>query len=154
MAFLADVDLRSLSPAYSSETAFDPIGFTFGEGSNPLEVVVVQADGRPTATKLRAAWTKRSAGRVSPILIVALHDDGTSASICGPVELPQTNKLPVYPSMEVEKAERICRSALAKPDRHVVLNFLQETLPEVGDKILGVLNKGLLATHAMEQVVV
>ncbi|MCY3976568.1 MAG: hypothetical protein OXG23_00585 [Chloroflexi bacterium] len=151
MAFLADLDLRPLPPAYSSEIAFDPIGFTFGAGPNPLEVLVLQADRRPTASKLRAAWTKRSAGRASPILVVALHADGTQVSICGPVALPQTNKPPVYPPMAADKAERICRSALEKADRHAALAFLQDTLPEARDKILGVLNQGLLATHALEQ---
>lgn len=152
MAFLADLDLRPLPPAYSSEIAFDPIGFTFGEGPNPLEVVVVQAARRPTATNLRAAWTKRSAGRASPVLIVALHADGTKVSICGPALHAQTRRLPVYPPMEADKAERICRSALEKSDRHAAFNFLQDTLPEVSDKILGVLNQGLLATHALEQI--
>ena len=154
MTFLADLDLRPLPLADSSEIAFDPIGFTFGEGPNPLEVVVVQSERRPTATNLRAAWTKRSAGRASPILIVALHADRTKVSICGPVVLPQTKKLPVYHDLEAEKAERICQSALEKPDRHAALSLLQETLPEVSEKILGVLNQGLLATHALEQVVV
>ena len=150
MAFLADLDLRPLPPAYTSDIAFDPIGFTFGEGPNPLEVVVVQSERRPTATNLRTAWTKRSAGRASPILVVALHADQSSVSICGPVVLPQTKKLPVYHDLEAEKAERICQSALEKPDRHAALNLLQETLPEVSDKILGVLNQGLLATHELE----
>ena len=152
MEFLADLDLRELSSDYSSEIAFDPIGITFGEGSNPLEIVVVQADRRPTATNLRAAWIKRSGGRVSPILVVALHPDQTNVSICGPAASPQTNKLPVYPPMDADKAERLCRSALKKPDRHAALGFLQGTLPEASDKILGVLNQGLLATHALEQV--
>ena len=150
MAFLADMDLRPLPSAYSSNVAFDPIGFTFGAGPNPLEVVVVQADRRPTATSLRAAWRKRSAGRASPILIVALHTDPSRASICGPAELARTNRLPVYQDLDAEKAERICRSALSKPDRHAAQNFLQETLPEVSDKILGLLNQGLLATHELE----
>ena len=154
MTFLADLDLRPLPLADSSDIAFDAIGITFGEGPNPLEVVVVQSERRPTATNLRTAWTKRSAGRASPILIVALQADQASASICGPAVLAQSKKIPVYPPIDVEKAERVCRSALAKPDRHAALNFLQETLPEVSDKILGVLNQGLLATHALEQVVV
>ena len=154
MAFLADLELRSLPPAYSSDIAFKPVGFTFGEGPNPLEVVVVQADRRPTATNLQTAWTKRSGGRASPILIVALHADQTKVSICGPVVLPQTKKLPVYPPMEADKAGRICRSALQKADRHAALGFLQDTLPEVNDKILGVLNQGLLATHELEYGVV
>ena len=154
MAFLADLDLRPLPSAYSSDIEFNPVGYTFGEGPNPLEVVVVQADRRPTATNLRAAWTKRSAGRASPILIVALHVDRANVSICGPVILPQTKKLPVYHDLEAEKTERICRSALDKPDRHAALNLLQDTLPEVSDRILGVLNQGLLATHELENGVV
>ena len=154
MAFLADLELRPLPSAYSSDIAFDPVGYTFGEGPNPLEVVVVQADRRPSAVNLRAAWTKRSAGRASPILVVALHADRTNVSICGPVVLPQTKKLSVYHDLEAEKAERICQSALDKPDRHAALTLIQETLPEVSDKILGVLNQGLLATHELEYGVV
>ena len=154
MEFLADLDLLPLPPEQSTGIAFDPIGFTFGEGSNPLEVMVVQADRRPTATNLRSAWTKRSAGRASPILVVALHADQSNVSICGPAILPQTKKLPVYPPIEADKAERICRSALDKADRHAALGFLQNTLPEVSDKILGILNQGLLATHELEYGVV
>ncbi len=154
MVFLSDLELRALPPTYSSEIEFDPIGITFGDGPNPLEVVVVQADKRPTATNLRAAWTKRSEGRASPILVVALHPDQANVSICGPVAPAHTKKLPVYPPMEAEKAERISRSALALPDRHAALGFLQDTLPEASDKILGVLNQGLLATHELEYGVV
>ena len=152
MAFLTDLELRALPPAYSSEIEFDPIGLTFGEGPNPLEVVVVQAHRRPSAGRLQTAWTKRSDGRASPILVVALHPDQAHVSICGPVASPQTNKLPVFPPMDADKAERICRSALEKADRHAAQNFLQDTLPEASDKILGVLNQGLLATHALERV--
>jgi len=152
MVFLSDLELRALPPAYSSEIEFDPIGITFGEGPNPLEVVVVQADRRPSGGRLQTAWTKRSDGRASPILVVALHPDQANVSICGPIAPAQTNKLPVYPPMAADKAERICRSALKRPDRHAALGFLQDTLPEASDKILGVLNQGLLATHALEQV--
>ena len=125
MVFLSDLELRALPPAYSSEIEFDPIGITFGEGPNPLEVVVVQADRRPSRGRLETAWTKRSDGRVSPILVVALHPDKANVSICGPVASPQTNKLPVYPAMDADKAERICRSALEKADRHAAQTFLQ-----------------------------
>lgn len=150
MAFLADHDLRPLPAAYSSEIAFDPIGIALSAEDNTLEVVVVHAARRPTATNLRSAWTKRSGGRATPILVVALHADQASASICGPLALGKKNIPPVYRSMARDKAERVCRSALAKPDRHTALQFLQETLPEVGDKILGLLNQGLLATHELE----
>ena len=34
MAFLADLDLRALSPEYLGDAALDPIGITFGEGPN------------------------------------------------------------------------------------------------------------------------
>ena len=153
MGFLTDLDLRPLPRAYAGEIAFEPIGFAFGAGANPLEVVVVSANKTPKAGELRDAWKKRSRGRVSPILIVALHDSRRNATVCGPAPLPQKTEPPVHPSMSADKAERVCRAALDKPDRHAAWSFLQDTLPEVNDRILGLLNQGLLATHALERFV-
>lgn len=144
MTFLEDVELRSLS--FSTDTPFEPVGLALGEGAYALEIAVVRADNRPTTTDLRTVWNVRAGGRPVPLLLVALYEDDTKAAICG----PEGQQPPVYHDLEADQVERICLAALEAPDRHRAFTMLQETLPEVGSKIPGVLNEGLLATHELE----
>jgi hypothetical protein len=144
MTFLEDVGLRPL--VFSKDIPFKPIGLALGEGSYALEIAVVRSGSRPTATDLRSVWNVRSGGRPVPLLIVALYANDTKSAICGPEGQPP----PVYQDLEINQVERICIAALETPDRHRAFTMLQETLPEVGSKIPGVLNEGLLATHELE----
>ena len=149
MAFLADLDFRPLAQDPFG-AAFVTRGYALGHGSNALEVLVAQTPRQPTLSDLRDAWKKRSGGRPTPVLIVACHAAEAKVALCGPVGLGRNNRPPAYPDLPADQTERICRAALAAADRHAAVRLLQETLPEVGDRILGVINQGLLATHELE----
>ena len=145
MAFLEDVGLRPLS--FSKDVAFEPIGLAIGEGGGyALEIAVVRSKDRPGATEMRTAWTARLNGRPVPLLLVALYSDDSKASVCG----PEGQQPPVYHDLDVDQVERICLTALQEPDRHRAFIMLQDTLPEVGSRIPGLHNEGLLATHELE----
>lgn len=141
-AFLDDLELRPLQ--HSEDLPFAPRGFALGQGAQALEVVVADADARPTATELRRAWLDRHGGRPVPLLFVVLHDG--RASICGPAG----EKPPVYQDREREQVERLCRAALESPGRHAALALLRDALPETASRIPGVKNAGLVATHELE----
>lgn len=145
MAFLEDVGLRPLS--FSKDVAFEPIGLAIGEGGGyALEIAVVRSKDRPGATEMRTAWTTRLSGRPVPLLLVALYSDDSKAAVCG----PEGQQPPVYHDLDVDQVERICLTALQEPDRHRAFIMLQDTLPEVGSRIPGLHNEGLLATHELE----
>lgn len=142
-SFLAGVDLRSYKLPDGSE--LEPIGLALGQGAQGLEIAVVRATGRPTAATLRDVWKKRHDGRAVPLLLVALHAE--RASVCGPAG----DRPPLLRDLPPEQVERICRSALEAPDRHAALMLLRDVLPEVGQRVPGLKNVGLLATHELEE---
>ena len=145
MAFLEDVGLRPLS--FSKDVAFEPIGLAIGEGGGyALEIAIVRSKDRPGATEMRTSWTARLNGRPVPLLLVALYSDDSKAAVCG----PEGQQPPVYHDLDVDQVERICLTALQEPDRHRAFIMLQNTLPEVGSRIPGLHNEGLLATHELE----
>ncbi len=153
MALFADLNLRPFLPEYAEGlklAGLDPLGYALGQGSLGLEVLLVRASRRPGRTVLRDAWKKRSGGRAAPILLLALYGEDAQVAVCGPAELGKSKTLPVYPDLKGDEAERICLAALACADRHAALRLLRETLPELGDRILGVVNQGLLATHELQ----
>ena len=51
--------------------------------------------------------------------------------------------------MERGQAERICREALDKPDRHAALRWLRDALPSMDSRLPGLRNEGFLATHEL-----
>ena len=124
----------------------EPIGLTIGPGSGGLEVAVVRCERKPAQDTLRNAWKNRQGGRATPVLLVALHGD--QAALCGPAgEIP-----PVFLDLDMGQVERICRTALAEPNRHAAARFLWSVLPEIREsKIPGLRNQGLFATHELEK---
>lgn len=140
------LDPDSLGPAFRAE------GLALGRGSSGLELVLVRGRKRPVATDLRAAWNRRSGGRVAPILLVAPYDGDAKVAICGPEAQGESGRLPVYPDLPCDEVERICRAALACPDRLEALKLIHEELPEAGERVLGLFNQGLLATHTLERL--
>ena len=142
--FLGDLDLRPLKLA--EDSGLEPVGLALGPGAGGLEVAVARSQRKPTQDALRNAWKDRQGGRATPVLLVALHGD--RAALCGPAgEMP-----PVFLDLDVGQVERICRTALAEPNRHAAARFLWSVLPEVKEsQIPGLRNQGLFATHELEK---
>ncbi len=124
-----------------------PAGLTLrrlhlGAGNPALEVLVLDSATTPRAPTLREAWKTRHGGRAAPLMVVALHGDG--AWVCGPAgEEPPVRRL------EPEQAERVCRRALAEPDRNAALRFLHDALPSLESELPGIRNEGLLSDHEL-----
>jgi hypothetical protein len=141
--FLADLSPRPLGLAGSSELR--PQALHIGKGALALEVAVLEARDAPSATRLQAAWKARLNKRAVPLLVVALH--GHKAVFCG----PSGEDPPVYAEIDAGQAERICRQALAQPDRNAALRFLASSLPSLATPLPGLRNEGLLALHTLDQ---
>ena len=139
--FLADIELRPFRLA--DEAGLAPVGLAIGQGRGGLEVVVTQAAHRPTQQVMRSAWNARHGGRAVPLLLVAIHGD--RAAICG----PGGEEPPVYLDLDRGMVERLCRAALAEPDRHAASRFLRAAIPELETPLPGLRNEGLFASHEL-----
>ena len=124
-----------------------PAGLFVQDAPHGLEVVLATAGRKPSAADLRTAWEKRRAGRVSPVLLVAVypvHGEWGTA-LCGPAgEQPA-----VHDDIELSQAERLAAVALDEPNRHAATRFLLAALPELGSDMPGLRNVGLLATQEL-----
>ncbi len=140
-SFLGDLQKRRVDlDAVSGLTA---LGLWLGHGSLALEVVVAEVARPITDTDLRKVWRARHAGRAVPLVVVALGKD--FASVCGPAgEEP-----PVHGNLAKGQVERLCREALAMPDRHAALRYLSQALPSLETALPGIRNEGLLASHEL-----
>ncbi len=112
-----------------------------------LEVVLVETRRGPNAAVMRLAWSKRRAGRASPVLLLAFYPtpDGSRISLCGP-----SGEQPVVRhDLEVSQVERLVAVALAEPNHHAATRFLLAALAELDSPVPGLRNVGLLATHEL-----
>ena len=112
-----------------------------------LEVTLIRASGKPRAAELRDGWSKRRAGRASPVLLVAFYPtaEGQRVSLCGPVGEPPV----VHHDLEVSQAERLAEVALSEPNHHAATRFLLAAMPELESPFPGLRNVGLLATQEL-----
>src|SRR5689334_19382672 len=122
MAFLKEHQLRPWQLQQAGE--FQPIGLALGPGHGGLEVAIAESHGTPSMSALRSAWKARQAGRPAPVLLVVLYDG--KAALCGPAG----DQPPAFLDLTPERVETICATALAEPDRHAALRFLQAIIPE------------------------
>lgn len=114
-----------------------------GKGRNALEVAVATSSGHPTANQLHSLWRERKSNRACPLVLVVLHQD--RVSICGHAgESP-----PIHYDLPVDQVERICATALKKPSRHAADRFLRSVLPQLEQKLIGILNRGLVSSHEL-----
>ena len=96
---------------------------------------------------MRRAWSKRRAGRASPVLLVAFYrsSDGGRMSLCGP-----SGEQPVVRhDLDVSQVERLAAVALGEPNHHAATRFLLAALAELDSPVPGLRNVGLLATHEL-----
>jgi hypothetical protein len=139
-AFLPDLQARALT---TSVAGLDPLALHIGMGDLALEVTVFSASTKPAGGVLQAAWKARRGSRSVPVLVVALF--AGRAWLCGPAgETP-----PIHADVDPGVAERLCRAALAQPDRHAALRFLDQALPSLDTKAPGLRNEGLFALHEL-----
>lgn len=141
--FLSDLAARPVTLAKSEGLV--PRALHLGLGNPSLEVVVTDAPNRPAAGTLQSVWKSRLGGRAVPVLLIAVH--GGNASLCG----PSGSEPPVYLDLDTGQVERVCRDALAQPDRNAALRFLTSVLPSLNTALPGIRNEGLLALHALEK---
>jgi hypothetical protein len=142
MPFLVDHEPRPLTLA--SPAGFRPVDLFVGSGGMALEVALVEADHEPTVGQMRELHRERLGRRVAPVLIVVLWGENRAA-ICG--GLP--DDLSIQTSLPSGQVERLCRSALATPDRHGAIRYLAQTLPQLASRIPGLRNEGLFALHEL-----
>ncbi|WP_049982478.1 Eco57I restriction-modification methylase domain-containing protein [Halorubrum sp. BV1] len=117
-----------------------------GEGSNGLEIVVTERDDRPQKSWLQRLYTDRRNQRINPILVVVLRDGGQTVDIIGPAgEDPDVKR-----DLEPSQVERICESALDRPDHHAAQRFLSAVLAQIDEELVGLRNQGLLSTHELK----
>lgn len=138
--FLPDLQARALT---TTAAGLEPAGLHIGIGDLALEVAVFNAVTKPAGGVLQSAWKTRRGSRSVPVLVVALF--GGRAWLCGPAgETP-----PIHADVDPGVAERLCRAALAQPDRHAALRFLDQALPSLDTKAPGLRNEGLFALHEL-----
>lgn len=134
-------DLRSRTWDYDREA--NDYEYHIGEGNSALEIVVTDHGDWPTKEFLRGVYLDRRGNRVNPILVVALYDD--SVGLCG----PSGEEPPVYRDVDPGQAERVCETALKRPNRLAAREFLTQTLPQLEQDLAGLRNQGLLSTHEL-----
>ncbi len=122
-----------------------PAGLFAQDAPSGLEVLLTTAPSRPATADLRRAWSKRRAGRASPVLLVAAYPtaEGPRASLCGPAgDQPM-----VHHNTEISQAERLAEVALSEPSHHAATRLLLANLPELDSPMPGLRNVGLLASR-------
>jgi len=134
---LRDVPTQGLGPR--------AVGLALGEGASPLEILVFESEARPSSVILRDTWKRRWAGRAAPVVIAAQWKGGTA--ICGPSE---SGTPPIIPDVPTAVADALLRAALAQPDRHSARQFLDDHLHDLDQRVPGLRNEGLFATHNLQ----
>lgn len=142
----ADFRLSETPRPWTSDRTGVDCEFYLGEGASSLEIVIAEQDDRPTKQRLQRLYRDRRDGRANPILVVVLYDDGTVADVCGPAgEEP-----PVKRGLDPGQVQRICNTALDKPNRNAAQRFLRDILDQIDDDMVGLRNQGLLSTHELK----
>jgi hypothetical protein len=142
MPFLVEHEPRPLTLA--APDGFRPMDLFVGSGGMALEVALLEADHEPTVGQMRELHRERLGRRVAPVLIVVLWGEDRAAIGGG---LP--DDLSIHTSLPSGQVERLCRSALATPDRHGAIRYLAQTLPQLASRIPGLRNEGLFALHEL-----
>lgn len=146
--FLGERDFIGWSAPEGFPASLAPAGLFTQDAPNGLEVALAESPRKPTAPDLRRAWSKRRAGRASPVLVVARYPtaEGERVSLCGPAG----DQPIVQHGVEVSQAERLAGVALDEPNRHAATRFLLAHLPELDQPMPGLRNVGLLSTQELE----
>jgi hypothetical protein len=143
-AFLAG-ETRQIPWASGGTTSgLRPIRLLLGNGADPLEIAVAEAEGKPSDSAVRRLWLRRRRARPAPVLLVVVYwDREPLTALCGPSgERPPIRRLPLT------LVERLCAAALAEPDRHHAVRSLEDRLEGLESGVVhGLVNRGLFANH-------
>ena len=142
MSFLEKSDFARRKLNLNTE-GMSPVALFLGQGSQALEIAVLSSSSKPVAGILQKAFKKRKDRRAAPVLIVVTHSEG--ASLCG----INGDQPPIYHINDPSQAERLCASALGKPDRNAAIRFLADAMPSLETELPGVSNEGLLSLHEL-----
>ena len=115
-----------------------------GKGKQGLEICVFKSQKKQTSNFIQNIYKKRRKGRAAPVLIVLINNQ--NISLCGTNgDQPQ-----IYEVKDFNQVERLCISALNKPDRNSAINFLKDAIPSLETKLPGIHNEGFLSMHELE----
>ena len=145
--FLVERDPGPWSTPEGFPVSLQQAGLFAQDAPSGLEVVLVETRRRPNAPVMRRAWSRRRAGRASPVLLLAFYPtpDGARISLCGP-----SGEQPVVRhDLEVSQVERLAAVALSEPNYHAATRFLLAALAKLDSPVPGLRNVGLLATHEL-----
>jgi hypothetical protein len=142
MVFLDDIHITP-RPLNLNVKGLNPLSLYLGKGQLCLEIAVLSSQSKPTITQLHKAFKERKGSRASPVLIIVLN--GEEIALCGPSgDLP-----PVFFIEDQGQVERLCLTALQKPDRNSAIKFLTDALPSFETDLPGISNEGLLSLHEL-----
>ena len=143
MSFLDTADF-ACRPLTLDINGLSPIGLFLGNGNQALEVAIFTSSDKPSDGKGQEAYKKRRASRATPVLIVITHSEGVT--LCGTTG----DKPPVHHINDTNQAERLCISALKKPNKNSSIRFLADAMPSLTTELPGILNEGLLSSHELK----
>ncbi len=125
-----------------------------GQGDTGLEIVVLEVSSPPRREELVKAWRGHHRGRAAPVLLVLLC--GKRAWVCGPTGWRSAEdgwEPPVYETTDLPQLERICLKALAAPNEHAAVRFLDTFLPQLGSPLVGIVHRGFFSEHVLRDCV-
>ncbi len=137
--FLSDFQSRRLPDLTSG---LKPEKLILGQGRDSLEVAVLTSNNEPNMATIKKAQKKRKNHRAAPVLLTVIHGEN-QASLCG----ASGDNPPVYKSIPLSLAEKLCRTALNQPNRHKALKFCSHFLPSIETGLFGLNNRGMLSSH-------
>lgn len=130
-------------PLTSKFKDLQPIEFYLGQGTNALEIIILESRKTPATLVIQNAYTTRKSGRATPVLIVIKYND--QFFLCGPTgEKPN-----IINTKDSDFVKRICISALRQSNRNNAINFVMDCFTSIDSDLLGIVNQGLLSNHEL-----
>lgn len=142
MQILSDI---GISPRQfkSDIKSLNPEGLFIGQGNQAIEIISFNSKIEPSQGTLHQAYKERRGSRASPLLVLVSHPNGIS--LCGVTG----DKPPIFLSADKGQIQRLCLTALKKPNRNIAINFLANNLLSLEEELPGIVNQGLLSTHEL-----
>ncbi|MBI2797435.1 MAG: hypothetical protein HYX65_12110 [Gemmatimonadetes bacterium] len=147
MPFLASrPDARPLSDTVPGGLTADAL--FLGHGTQPVEVAHFTATARPGIAVLRQLHDQRRGRRATQVVVVVTFGAGGSRAAFGTTFGDEWTA--AASDLESSQLERVVTAALDAPDRHAAQAVLRDKLGKLSQRIPGLRNAGLFATHELE----